>query len=87
MISALLGCDFAYCVTEPTPMGANDLNLILELAKKIKIKAKIILNQANLGNKKAIENIAKKFKTKIEREIPYSEKIAKLYSTGQLLKI
>ena len=87
VISALLGCDFAYCVTEPTPMGANDLNLILELAKKIKIKTKIILNQANLGNKKAIENIAKKFKTKIEREIPYSEKIAKLYSTGQLLKI
>jgi len=87
VISALLGCDFAYCVTEPTPMGANDLNLILELAKKIKIKTKIILNQANLGNKKAIENIARKFKTKIEREIPYSEKIAKLYSTGQLLKI
>jgi len=87
VISALLGCDFAYCVTEPTPIGANDLNLILELCEKIKIKAKIILNQANLGNKKAIENIAKKFKTKIEREIPYSEKIAKLYSTGQLLKI
>jgi len=87
VISALLGCDFAYCVTESTPMGANDLNLILELAKKIKIKTKIILNQANLGNKKTIENIAKKFKTKIEREIPYSEKIAKLYSTGQLLKI
>ena len=86
VVSALLNSDFAYCVTEPTPMGAYDLNLILDLCKKLKVPAKIILNQADLGNKKRIEEVAEKFKIKIEEEIPYSKKIAEFYSKGQLLK-
>jgi len=85
VISALLGCDFAYCVTEPTPMGAYDLDLILDLCKKLKIPAKIILNQADLGDKERVQKIAKKYKIKIEKEIPYSKEIVKAYSRGSLL--
>jgi len=85
VISALMGADFAYCVTEPTPMGAYDLELILELCKKLKVPAKIILNQSDLGNKKRVEQIAKKFKIEIEKEIPYSKEIADAYSQGKLL--
>jgi len=85
VISAILGCDLVYAVTEPTPMGAHDLNLILDLCQKLKVKSKIILNQANLGDKKEIEKIAKKYKIKIEKEIPYSEKLVKAYSRGKLL--
>jgi MinD superfamily P-loop ATPase len=87
VISALLGCDFAYCVTEPTPMGAYDLSLILDLCKKLKIKTKIILNQADLGDKTKIQKIAKQFKITIEKEIPYSKKIVEAYSRGNLLNI
>ncbi len=87
VISALLDCDFAYCITEPTPMGAYDLNLILDLCGKLKVPAKIVLNQANLGNKEMIQKIAKKFRIKIEGEIPYSKKIAEAYSKGQLLNM
>ncbi len=86
VISALLDCDLAYAVTEPTPMGATDLNLILDLCQKLKIKTRIILNQSNLGDKKRIEKVAKKFKTRIEKEIPYSKKIVEAYSKGKLLK-
>lgn len=85
VISALLGCDLAYAVTEPTPMGAYDLNLILDLCQKLKVQAKIILNQADLGEKTKIEKVAKKFKIKIEKEIPYSRKIVEAYSKGELL--
>jgi len=85
VISALLDCDLAYCVTEPTPMGAYDLNLILSLCQKIKIPFKIILNQADLGDKKEILSITKKFNTKISKQIPYSREIIKLYSKGKLL--
>ena len=85
VISALLDCDLAYAVTEPTPMGAYDLNLILDLCQKLGVPAKIILNQANLGKKIKIEKIAKKFKIKIEKEIPYSKKLVKAYSKGKLL--
>jgi len=85
VISALLDCDLVYAVTEPTPMGAHDLNLILDLCQKLKLKVKIVLNQANLGNKKEIQKIIKKFGVKIEKEIPYSKKLLKAYSKGQLL--
>jgi len=85
VISALLGCDLAYAVTEPTPMGAYDLNLILDLCQKLGVPAEIILNQADLGDRTKIEKIAKKFRTKIKKEISYSKKLVESYSKGKLL--
>ncbi|XOB40453.1 MAG: P-loop NTPase [Candidatus Nealsonbacteria bacterium] len=85
VISALLDCDLAYAVTEPTPMGAHDLNLILDLCQKLKVPAKVILNQADLGDKKKIYPIAKKFGVGVEKEIPYSRKLVEAYSKGRLL--
>ncbi len=84
VISALLGCDLSYAVTEPTPMGAYDLMLILDLCKKLGVPAEIILNQADLGTKTEIKKIAKKFKTIIKKEISYSKKLAEAYSKGRL---
>ena len=55
VISALLGCDLAIAVTEPTPLGAADLDLILQLCKVLKVKATVILNRADVGDKKLIE--------------------------------
>ena len=85
VISALMDCDLAYAVTEPTPMGAYDLNLISNLCKKLKVKTKIILNQADLGDKRKVEKTARSFKMKVEKEIPYSKEIVQAYSKGQLL--
>ncbi len=87
VIMALLDNDFAYAVTEPTLMGAYDLDLILTLCKKIGVLTKVVLNQADLGDKKKIFPVLKKFKLEIEKEIPYSKKIAKAYSEGQLLDV
>ena len=85
VISALMNCDLVYAVTEPTPMGFHDLNLILNLCKKMKLPVKIILNQADLGDKTKAKKIAKRRKIKIEREILYSKKLVELYSKGRLL--
>ena len=85
VISAILDCDLVYCVTEPTPIGAYDLNLILDLCQKLKVPAKIILNQADLGDKRKILPALKKFKVKIEKEIPYSKRLVEAYSKGKLL--
>jgi MinD superfamily P-loop ATPase len=84
VISALINSDLAYIVTEPTPMGAFDLDLILDLCKKLKVPAEIIINQSDLGDKKYIERIAKKFKVKVKKEIPYSREIIDKYSKGKL---
>ena len=85
VISALLDCDLAYAVTEPTPMGACDLGLILDLCKRLKVPARVILNQANLGDKKKIHLITKKFGAGVVKEIPYSRKLVEAYSKGRLL--
>ena len=87
VISALMDCDLAFCVTEPTPMGAHDLDLILDLCKKLKVPAKIIINQADLGDKSKIESIAKKYKIRIHKEIPYSKEIVNAYSKGKVLNL
>ena len=87
VIQALLNCNKVYAVTEPTPLGAYDLEVILELLKKLKIPAEIVLNKADVGNREKIEEIAKKFETKISIEIPYSEELVKAYCNKELEKV
>ncbi len=83
VISALQGCELAFCVTEPTPLGAHDLKLSLELLKILKIPSKIILNKSGFGNNKIIEDIAKEYQTEIVINIPYKKEILKSYSRGE----
>ncbi|HDM43749.1 MAG TPA: 4Fe-4S dicluster domain-containing protein [Candidatus Woesearchaeota archaeon] len=89
VISALLGVDFALAVTEPTPLGAHDLSLILSLTKKLNIPAFVLLNKANMAKSKAeeIRSIATQFNTEIVSEIPYDKKIFEAYSSANLEKI
>lgn len=84
VIQALWGVDQAYAVTEPTPLGAHDLRLILKLTRKLGIPTKVILNQADLGKKRLIDKIITKFGVKIKKEMPYSQTIAQKYSKGEL---
>jgi len=87
VIRALSGADMAYAVTEPTPLGAHDLGLILKLLKKLEVPAKIVLNQADLGDRRPVMKIAQKFSVRIEREIPYSQELVTAYSHGQLGRV
>ena len=87
VIQALLNVEKAYAVTEPTPLGAYDLNLILQLTKKLKVPTEIVLNKADVGNKGRIEKIAEKFGRKISVEIPYSEELVKAYCEKKLEEV
>ena len=87
VVQALLGCDMAYAVTEPTPLGVYDVGLILELNKKIGVKTEIVLNRAGVGDRSAIERIAEKHGTRISIEIPYSEELVKAYCSRELDKM
>lgn len=84
VIRALIGVDLAYAVTESTPLGAHDLKLILQLLRELEVPSKIVLNQADLGDRKPIDEIAGDFGVSIEHEIPYSRKMVEAYSSGQL---
>lgn len=87
VIRALIDSDLAYAVTEPTPLGAHDLELILKLLKTLKVPTKIVLNQADLGKRELIKKIAKKTKIEIEYHLPYSKKIVEAYSKGKLNQV
>jgi len=86
VISAVSGCDLALAVTEPTPLGAHDLKLILDLLKILKIPAKIVLNKSTVGDKELIYKIAEEYDTEIIAEIPYERSIIESYSKGELIK-
>jgi len=83
VIAALLNSDCAFAVTEPTPLGAHDLNLILTLTEKLKIKTKIILNRANIASENIVGKVAKEHQSEIIARIPYSKEIEKLYFEGK----
>ena len=85
VINALYNLDKVYAVTEPTPMGAYDLELILNLCDKLELSVDVILNQADLGNKDLIKEVITKKGIEIKLEIPYSKLLAESYSKGQLL--
>ncbi|MCK5282420.1 MAG: ATP-binding protein [Nanoarchaeota archaeon] len=86
VISALDYTDMAFAVTEPTPLGRHDVELILRLLAMLKKEKKIILNRADIGNKKIIEELAEKYNTEIAAEIPYSKDIIKAYSNALPIK-
>ena len=86
VIAALENCDLVFSVTEPTPLGTHDLDLILDLLKKIKIDFNIILNRSDLGSREIVENLAEKYNKKIILEIPYSKEIVNSYANGERIK-
>jgi MinD superfamily P-loop ATPase len=71
-------------VTEPTPLGAHDAGLILKLLQIMKIPSETVLNKADLGDKKAIKEIAADYDAPIVIEIPYSDQLVKAYSEGRI---
>ena len=83
VIAALEMCDYVFTVTEPTPLGKHDLEIILQLLKKLNIDSNIVLNRSDIGNKQLIIDLAKKYELKIVCEIPYSKKIVDNYSKGK----
>lgn len=87
VIRALINADKAYAVTEPTPLGAHDLELILNLLKVLKVPRKIVINQANLGQSSLIDEISSKTKTEIVYKIPHSENVVRAYAKGELAKL
>ncbi len=84
VIRALIDVDLAYAVTEPTPLGAHDLKLILDLLKILNIPAEIVVNQADLGKIELVNKISRETKTKTAYQVPYSKELVKAYSKGNL---
>lgn len=84
VIEAVKGSDFCVLVTEPTPFGLNDLILAVEVVRKLEIPFGVVINRSDLGNKET-EAYCKKEEIPILMKIPFSEKIARVYSRGEII--
>ena len=68
-------------VTEPTPLGVHDLEMILKLLKKLNLKAWIVVNRSDLSDI-SHDSIVRKYDAEIIAEIPMLDEIVKSYVVG-----
>jgi len=73
VVAALDGCEKAYVITEPTPFGMSDLEVIEEVLGKMEIPYETVVNRSDITDNK-IENS--------KLEIPYDRKIIDSYVKG-----
>ncbi|MEA1963961.1 MAG: ATP-binding protein [Candidatus Aerophobetes bacterium] len=81
VIEAVKDSDFCILVTEPTPFGLNDLILAVEVLRKLKIPFGVVINRADVGDKK-VDEYCQKEKIPILMYIPMDKEIATSYSKG-----
>jgi len=81
VIETINGSDFCILVTEPTPFGLHDLKIAVQVLKKMAVAFGIVVNRANMGDKKVYEYCEEQ-DIPILLEVPFERKIAELYSKG-----
>jgi MinD superfamily P-loop ATPase len=84
VIAAMNKADFILLVTEPTPFGLHDLKLAVETVRILGIPHGLVINRAGLGNDD-VKAYAQNQGIPILMEIPFDKKIARIYSTGQMV--
>jgi MinD superfamily P-loop ATPase len=72
--------DIALPVTEPTPLGAHDLELILELTKILDIKPYVVLNRSGIGDERIVQKVCGKHSAEIISRIPYDKELIECYA-------
>jgi len=81
VVASVRESDYCILVTEPTPFGLNDLILAVEVLRKLNIPFGVIINRADLGNKKT-DSYCLKENIPILMRIPFKKEIAYAYSKG-----
>jgi len=80
---AIEGSRLLIAVTEPTPLGIHDTELILKLGKLMGLRTWVVVNRADLGDTRKVGEIAKRYGAEVVAEIPYSENIVRSYVSGR----
>lgn len=87
VVQGLRASDLAIAVTEPTPLGIYDLELILQLSREIGIPTKVVANKSTLvgGDREGVERMAAKYGSEVFAEIPVDKQLFKAYVMGKPL--
>jgi MinD superfamily P-loop ATPase len=83
VIEALKGSTHVLAVTEPTPLGAHDLDLILSLLDMFKVSRTIFINRSDLpGNMNEMQEVAADHATQIETGLRLDDDLLASYIEG-----
>ena len=81
LVASVYKSDYCILVTEPTPFGLHDLKITVEVLRELGIPLGVIVNRAGIGDREVYE-YCKNGDIPLLLEIPFSRKIAELYSRG-----
>ncbi len=84
VVETVRGSDYILLVTEPTPFGLNDLELAVEVVRKMKLPFGVVLNRFDMGDD-GVEEYCQQENIDILMRIPQRRDIAEAYSSGKLL--
>jgi len=85
VMTAALGADYLLLVTEPTPLGAHDLDRALTLGRTMGLRTGIVLNRSGSGDDALVEEVAASHGAAILARLPFDRRIATAYAEGRLL--
>lgn len=81
VIATVTDCDYCLLVTEPTPFGLYDLDLMMRVVKELGIPAGIVINKDDEWSVN-VEKHASAHDVPVLMKIPFSRETAELYSRG-----
>ncbi len=81
LVASVHNSDYCILVAEPTPFGLHDLKMTIQVLRDLKIPMGVVVNRAGIGDKKLYE-YCKEENVPLLLEIPFSKRIAELYSRG-----
>jgi MinD superfamily P-loop ATPase len=81
LIASVHNSDYCILVAEPTPFGLHDLKMTVQVLNDLEIPMGVVVNRAGIGDKK-VYDYCKKEGIPLLLEIPFSKRIAELYSRG-----
>ena len=84
VIGALKGAQYVLAVTEPTPLGSHDLELILSLLEMFSIPRSVVLNRSDLpGKKEQVKETVHAASASITAEIKLDKDLLAAYLQGK----
>lgn len=83
VIAALIGTELALAVTEPTPLGNHDLDLILRLTQELGVPSRTVINRSDISSYGETLKISEEHGSEVVGKIPYSKEIQEKYAAGE----
>ena len=85
VIASVSGCDVVLVVTEPTVSGVHDMERVLELAAHFGVRARVVINKADLnpGQADRIGQIAATAGSSVIARIPFDQNVNDALMAGK----